>query len=342
MKKIGLGLLVIAVCASSIVFAPSKTVKSATNTSMHVTSAIHLSAEATETTKEDKIKLSTPKLKIKKRLEKKVKLDWSGVDNAQRYIVLRAQKGKGFVQIKKVTKSSFTDKKAKKRKTYKYKIVAEAKKDGMTFTSKASKAKKVYVLPKNPKTVICGECFVEGMKMYANKYKPKKTRFVYKIGLSTSGMINTNYIKYGGQTITALERIAYYKPDRVFFLIGMNEAKNGSPKYTVKNYKRAYKLLKKVNPHIEVVLMALPPVGRSHGSGFASNGQINRYNRAYKAFAKKTKNVFYYGSYRRLITDGAGYLKGGANGGDGGHWSSSGTIKVVKHLKKYSKALTKR
>ena len=57
---------------------------------------------------------------------------------------------------------------------------------------------------------------------------------------------------------------------------------------------------------------------------------------------KKKRNIFYYGSYRKLITDGSGYLKGSANGGDGGHWSASGTIKVVKNLKKHSKALTKR
>ena len=162
--------------------------------------------------------------------------------------------------------------------------MAEAKSGGKTFTGKASNTKSVYVLPKNPKVVICGECFVEGMKMYANKYKPKNTHFVYKIGISTRGMLNDNYINYKGSSITAIERIAYYNPDRVYFLIGMNEAKGGNPNYTVKNYKKAFKLLKRINPHVEMVLMALPPVGRSHSSGFASNGKINRYNKAYKRF----------------------------------------------------------
>ena len=120
----------------------------------------------------------------------------------------------------------------------------------------------------------------------------------------------------------------------------MNEAKGGKPSSAVKNYKKAFKLLKRINPHIEMVLMALPPVGRSHSSGFASNSKINTYNRAYKKYANKTKNVFFYSRYRKLISDGAGYLN--ANGGDGGHWSSGGTIKVVKDLKKYSKSLTKR
>ncbi|MBR2213852.1 MAG: hypothetical protein IJ889_05390 [Eubacterium sp.] len=287
-----------------------------------------------------KISLSTPKLKIKKHYEKHIRLDWNSVDKAQSYRVLRAQKGQEFTLIKKTAKSAFTDKKAKKRKTYRYKIVAEAKSGGKTFTSKESKTKSVYVLPKNPRVVICGECFVEGMKLYAKKYKPKNSYIISKIGISTSGMLNDNYINYKGRSITAIERIAYYNPDRVYFLIGMNEAKGGNPSSTVKNYKKAFKLLKSINPHIEMVLMALPPVGRSHSSGFASNPKINRYNRAYKKYASKTKNVFYYSRYRKLISDGAGYLK--ANGGDGGHWSSGGTIKVVKDLKKHSKSLTKR
>ena len=257
-------------------------------------------------------------------------------------MVYRAPKGSSFSEIATTNKTSFKDKKANKRTTYSYKIVAFAKKNGKTFVSKDSNVKTIYVRPKTPKVVICGECFVEGMKLYANKYRPKNSSFVYKIGISTYGLLNTNYIKYKGMTLTATERIAYYKPDRVYFLVGMNEAVNKSPSVTVKNYAKVFKLLKKVNPNIEMVLMALPPVGRNHAKGFASNSGINRYNRAYSKYAKKTKNVFYYSSYRKLITNGSGYLKGSANGGDGGHWSARSTVKVVKDLKKHSKKLTKR
>ena len=334
-KVIGISIVTIALTLGLVCFGQSKAAKAEEQTTTKV-------PETTTHKKQPakKITLETPKLKIKKHYEKHIKLDWNSVDKAQSYRVLRAKKGEGFVLINKTATSSFTDKKAKKRITYKYKIVAEAKSGGKTFTSNDSKAKSVYVLPKSPRVAICGECFVEGMKLYAKKYTPKNTLLVPKIGLSTSGMLNDNYINYKGTSITALERIAYYKADRVYFLIGMNEAKGGNPSNAIKNYKKAFKLLKKINPHIEMVLMALPPVGRSHSSGFASNPKINRYNRAYKAYAKKTKNVFFYSRYRKLISDVAGYLK--ASGGDGGHWSSGGTIKVVKDLKKHSKSLTKR
>ena len=332
MKKI-LRISIVAIAFTLVCFAGGKIAKADEQPTTSV-------PETTTHQKAKKIKLSTPKLKIKKHYEKHIKLDWNDVDKAQNYKVFRAPKGKDFALIKTTGKSSFTDKKAKKRITYKYKVVAVAKSGGKTFTSGESKTKSVYVLPKNPRVVICGECFVEGMKLYASKYKPKNTHIISKIGISTSGMLNTGFIKYKGSTITAIERIAYYNPDRVYFLIGMNEAKGGNPSGAVNNYKKAFKLLKRINPHVEVVLMALPPVGRSHSSGFASNGKINTYNKAYKAYANKTKNVFYYSRYRKLISNSAGYLS--ANGGDGGHWSSGGTIKVVKDLKKHSKSLTKR
>ena len=281
-QAIRISLIAVVIVIGLVCFAGNKTVKAATNSEEPTTKVPETTTHKKQPTK--KIKLSTPKLKIKKRYEKHVKLDWKKVKKATSYKVLRARKGKSFVQIKKVKKSTFTDKKAKKRKTYRYKVVAVAKSGGKIFTSKASKTRKVYVRPKSPKIVICGECFVEGMKIYAKKYRPKHTSFVYKIGLSTNGMLNTNYINYRGRTITAIERIAHYKPDRVYFLIGMNEAANKNPGATVRNYKKAIKLLKRINSHIEVVLMALPPVGRSHSSGFASNGSINRYNKEEKEY----------------------------------------------------------
>lgn len=308
---------------------------------MIVTGGMGVIADETETTS-SQVKLSAPKLVIKAHYEKNVKLTWSKSSGASSYLVYRAAKGKKLTLIKTTKHLTYTDKSSQKRKTYKYQIVASKKVNGVTYKSEASNSKTTYVKPKKPKIVICGECFVEGMKLFAKKYKPKNTKLVYKVGLSTYGLLNTNCKKYKGRTVTPLERVAYYKPDRVFFLIGMNEASNKSPSKTVKNYKKAFNLLKRVNPHIEMVLMGLPPVGRSHSSGFASNKAIKKYNKAYKKFAKKTSNVFYYGSYRKILTNGAGYLKASANGGDGGHWSAGATRKVMKHLRKYSKKLTRR
>ncbi|MCR5430547.1 MAG: SGNH/GDSL hydrolase family protein [Eubacterium sp.] len=297
----------------------------------------------TKPKKVKKIKLRKPKIRVKRYKTTSVKVTWKKVKKAKKYIVYSATIGRSFTQVKTTKKRKFVDKKLKRGKTYKYRVVAVTQQQGKTIKSKASKTKKVKIPKKKvskANVVVCGECFVEGMGLYAKRYLPAKTKLVHKIGISTYGILNTNYIRYGGRTITAVERIARYKPKVVYFLCGMNEAK-GNTSATMGNYKKIVKLLKIVKPDIKVVLMALPPVGRSHSSGFASNPKINRVNRAYKKYASKTKNVYYYAGYRSLITDGAGYLKGSANGGDGGHWSASATIKVVKALKKNSRQFVK-
>ena len=97
--------------------------------------------------------LEKPKVEIKTRYEKNVKLSWKKVENAKYYIVYRAKKNK-YIKIKETKKTSFVDKKAKKRKTYKYKVVAAAKTLNAEYKSKASKVKKVYVRPKKPLTII--------------------------------------------------------------------------------------------------------------------------------------------------------------------------------------------
>ncbi len=289
-----------------------------------------------------KIKKETPKVNVKQRYEKNVKITWKKVKNAKFYLVYRSDGDKTvFKKVKKTKKKYYIDKTAAKRSTYKYRVVAVAKAYGKSFESKSGKTGKIYVRPENPKVVISGECFVEGIDIYAKSYLPNNYHLVYKVGVSTYGMLNSNYFSYNGMTITGIERVACYHPDRVFFLIGMNEAINWNTTSTINNYKKMIQLLKKVNPNVEVVLLALPPVGVDHVAGFASNSYINHYNKAYKNLAKQTKNVYYYSDYRKLITDSNGYLMSYANGGDGGHWSAQGTINVLNDIKKYSDKLTK-
>ena len=95
------------------------------------------------------IKLEASVKKITaKRIGKKtqVRMNWKKVKNAQKYIVYRStKKDSGYVRLKTLGKKakSYVDKKAKKGKTYYYRIVVKTKKglSGVT-TSKGVKIKK--------------------------------------------------------------------------------------------------------------------------------------------------------------------------------------------------------
>ena len=286
-----------------------------------------------------KLKLAKAKIKSVSGYEKHVTLKWKKVAKAKKYYVYRStKKSSGYKKIATTTKRTYTDKKAKKRTTYYYKVQATAKNAAGTWkTGKKSAAKKFYVHPANPKTVICGECFAVGLRTvcgHSSYYK-----FVAKTGISTYGILNSNYFSYGGRTVTALERVAYYNPDRVYFISGMNEAWSySSSARTVANYKKMIKLLKRANPNIEVVIMALPPV---NGKYARIKSRLIRWNKQLQAMCAAQKNVYFYSSYRSILTNSSGYLTSAYNGGDGLHWSYSGYSKVMAALKKWNKKLTK-
>lgn len=77
---------------------------------------------------------------------KKVKITWKKSDSADGYIIYRATTKKGTYKaiktVKKVTKTSHVDKKAKKNKTYYYKVQAYKNAGGQKLTGSLSAAKK--------------------------------------------------------------------------------------------------------------------------------------------------------------------------------------------------------
>ncbi len=223
--------------------------------------------------------------------------------------------------------------------------VSCGKKDDNKQETKATTAKITTVKetttakPKPRKTVIVGECYVEDFKNYCKDLLPKGTEYIYKIGVLTGALIDDPFINEGGQSITAIEKAAMYKPDQVFFLCGMNETENDTPQITVKHYKQMLKDLQSVNPKVKMILVSLPPVARDGLDGYGTNAQINTYNDALKKYADKTDNVYYY-DIRPLLEDENGRLKKEANPGDGAHWNVSTTKEVAKAIKKYSDELS--
>ncbi|MCM1273183.1 MAG: fibronectin type III domain-containing protein [Clostridium sp.] len=95
-----------------------------------------------------KHKLGVTKIKSAKNLAaRKAVIQWSKVTNAKKYVVYRATSKNGkYKKIATTTKTSFTDKKLKKGKTYYYKIKAAGTNlAGITVTSSFSKVKAVKI-----------------------------------------------------------------------------------------------------------------------------------------------------------------------------------------------------
>ncbi len=280
---------------------------------------------------------TAPSVSCGQDIQKKVKIKWKKVKNATKYVVYRATKSNGsYKKIATVTGLSYIDKKAKARKTYYYKVQAVQqimRPDGSEFknTGKKSKNLKVYVRPKKPKMVICGECYVEGIQYFTPEEVPSNMNLVSKVGLNTTNLLSYPY--YEGYT--AMDKVVAMKPDRVYFLVGANEFMNNTPDYTVKNFNKMRKILQKKNKNVEIVIMKISPQGRS-GKGGVKVAARAKYNNAYKNFAKKYTNV-YFCNATDVLDDGYGTLNPLYDGGDGCHWTSRGTKQVMIALRKWSK-----
>ena len=308
----------------------------------HTGNTVTVTGPATELTELEQEKAayfrthSIKKLKCKKTVEKKVRLTWKKQFGADYYTVYRSEnKADNYREIGTTKKHKFKDERAKKRKTYFYRIQSHMTIRESSFTSKKSKAAKVYVQPEKPVTVIAGDCFVVDMVNLNSVYNGNH-HFVAKIGVNTYTMMHNNYFEYQGQTITGIERIAYYKPDRVYYLIGANESAWATPSWTMDNYKTMRSLLKKINSHVEIILVQIPPFGYSSSQNIPSVSSRNAFNDSYQKMADKYKDV-YYCPATDVLDDGTSHLMKQYDAGDGCHWNTNGTIAVSKEIKKWSK-----
>ena len=277
-----------------------------------------------------------PVIKVENDLAGKVKLTWNEVKNAGKYWVFRANKKDGLyerVAVKK--KCQFLDKDTSDRKEYYYKVWAVTysfnKKGKLKdVIQKSSKIQKVYARPKSARVVLLGECYAVGMNLWAKQYLGANDRVFGKEGISSYGLMTRNCISYQGQTITMLDRAGYYKPDRVYFLVGMNECVSGNVQAALSNFQKAHEQLKRINPYVDIVLMAVGPTGKTSSLNIPSLQQRLSWNEALNNYTNGKAHTFYY-DYSPLLDDGQGYIQVGYDGGDGCHWNSAATCLVTQN-----------
>ena len=265
-----------------------------------------------------------------------MKLRWKKVKDADYYAIYRSDKKRGeYVKIDTTKKKKYTDRTAKGRRNYFYKVEAAWYFHDKLYTGRPGKKLKVYVTPKNPRIVIAGECFVEDLAMLSG-FWPRNVDLVYKIGVNTYTMQHNNYFEYNGNTVTGIEKIASYDPDRVYFLIGANESAWVDPGWTMDNYTQMIRLLRSRNKHIQIVLIGVPPFGWSSTQNIPTEEKRNSYNEAYKRYADE-RDYVYFCPATDVLEDGSGHLMASYDGGDGCHWNAAGAMVVAQKLREWSR-----
>lgn len=265
-----------------------------------------------------------------------VSLTWEADANATSYVIYRSDSEDGeYAEVGNSTSAEYTDSSAKKRKTYFYEIQAVKGEGESAVKSNMSTAVKAYVLPKTPKIAIAGECYVVGIDTWAKDKFPEGTLIMGTEGATTYKLINESNYTHNGSNVTALERIAIYKPDIVYFLVGMNEAASGNAPDTIANFQTIVDKLKSVKENIKVVVMAVSPTGKTSSLNIPTVDKRNEFNKSYSGFAETNDNC-YFCDYCECIQDEEGYLTPEADGGDGCHWTMQATTAVADYMNQWA------
>ena len=127
--------------------------------------------------KNQTIVLNAPTITVKNKTEKQVKIKWNRVKKANSYKVYRATtKGGTYSLLTSTTARNYVDTNTVGGQKYYYKVQAVRTVAGSMGESSLSKAKYVKAATKDLSIVVAGECYVEGIELWAKNQYPKGLR----------------------------------------------------------------------------------------------------------------------------------------------------------------------
>lgn len=257
-----------------------------------------------------------------------IKLSWTSVKYAQKYIVYRADSRKGkYKKIATTKKTQYTDKKGKQLHTYYYKVRAVRKhsKTNKWLYGSYSNIMKKKVRKIAKKTAYAGDSLTVGLLNYGKVKESRSVRVFAKIGIGTAAFYKSDYMK----------DLLRYNPDRLFIMLGVNDlAGNPTESYmdnTIRYYKQIVKVCLKKNPNMEIFVMGVAPVEAGIS---VNNATIKEYNRKLEDSLLIMDNVYYYDLALELAGE-DGCLKPQYAATDGLHWNAAAYDVILKAQKKF-------
>lgn len=260
-----------------------------------------------------------------------VELRWSRVSGANQYEIYRKKKGQEkYKLIARTKKTKYEDKKGRRNVTYVYRVKAvrvNAKKC-LTGKGRASRPIKCKVRKKNPKIAYAGDSIMTGFTCYHILSGRKNARVFAAVGMSTGRFPASK----------EMQALLQYNPDRLYIMLGVNSLWTDDTQrlYTMWNeYDRILRMCRNRNPHMEIIVVEVTPVGRN---STISNRAVYKFNSILKEKVSK-KTGMYYCDVGDSLSDSSGYLLSQYSAGDGVHWKSSTYYYVLKQWDKFAEKI---
>ncbi|WP_294759685.1 GDSL-type esterase/lipase family protein [uncultured Gemmiger sp.] len=159
------------------------------------------------------------------------------------------------------------------------------------------------------------------------------------VGMSARSLQNFACVKFSGygSYVTMPQAVALMQPRRVLVTFGTNDL---SPNYSadsfIENYRAGLQAIADAYPTADIIVNAIPPLGRSHSNANLTQSQVDEYNKAIVEMCDANGWKFL-NSAEVLKDDATGYAKDGyVESGDGIHLTRAAMEALFGYIRTHS------
>ena len=159
------------------------------------------------------------------------------------------------------------------------------------------------------------------------------------VGMSARSLQNFACVKFSGygSYVTMPQAVALMQPRRVLVTFGTNDL---SPNYSAaaftENYRAGLQAIADAYPAADIIVNAIPPLGRSHSNANLTQSQVDEYNKAIVEMCDANGWKFL-NSAEVLKDDATGYAKDGyVESGDGIHLTRAAMDTLFGYIRTHS------
>ena len=159
------------------------------------------------------------------------------------------------------------------------------------------------------------------------------------VGMSARSLQNFACVKFSGygSYVTMPQAVALMQPRRVLVTFGTNDL---SPNYSadsfIENYRAGLQAIADAYPAADIIVNAIPPLGRSHSNANLTQSQVDEYNKAIVEMCDANGWKFL-NSAEVLKDDATGYAKDGyVESGDGIHLTRAAMDALFGYIRTHS------
>ena len=159
------------------------------------------------------------------------------------------------------------------------------------------------------------------------------------VGMSARSLQNYACVKFSGygSYVTMPQAVALMQPRRVIVTFGTNDLDpNYSAASFAENYRAGLQAIADAYPAADIIVNAIPPLGRSHSNASLTQSQVDEYNKAIVEMCDANGWKFL-NSAEVLKDDTTGYAKDGyVESGDGIHLTRAAMEALFDYIRTHS------